>query len=69
MLLRVILQIFVDITTNKLYAFATALTEPFIVPFRLLFAKLNIGQNTPIDIPFLAAYLTFAIVSSLLPLI
>lgn len=69
MLARVLLQFFVDITTSRLYAFATMITEPFILPFRLLFAKLGIGQNTPLDIPFFVAYLSISFVSMLLPLI
>ena len=69
MLLRVLLQFFVDITTNKVYALCTALTEPFIIPFRLLFAKLNIAQNTPLDVPFLVAYVTLSLISGFLPLI
>ena len=69
MLLRVILQFFVDVTRNRFYALCITLTEPVIVPFRLLFAKLNIAQRTPIDVPFIVAYFALSIVTSLLPLI
>ena len=69
MLMRVILQFFVDTTKSRFYALCVAITEPVIVPFRLLFAKLNIAQRTPIDVPFLVAYLTLSIVTSILPLI
>lgn len=69
MLMRVILQFFVDVNKNKFYALCIALTEPVIVPFRLLFAKLNIAQRTPIDVPFIVAYFVLSIITSLLPLI
>lgn len=69
MLLRVLLQFFVDIQKNKLYAISVALTEPIVVPFRVLFAKLNIAQNTPLDLPFMVAYLAVWLVSAFLPLI
>lgn len=69
MLMRVLLQFFVDIQKNKLYAISVALTEPIVVPFRILFAKLNIAQNTPLDLPFMVAYLAVWLVSAFLPLI
>ena len=69
MLARVLLQFFVDVTTNKLYAFCVMLTEPVIFPFRLLFAKLHIGEGLPIDIPFFAGYITLTLVTVFLPVI
>ena len=69
MLLRVLLQFFVDITTNKVYALCVAVSEPFILPFRLLFAKLNILQDSPLDVPFLVAYIALSLVAGFLPLI
>ena len=69
MLLRVLLQFFVDIQKSKLYAISVALTEPIVVPFRVLFAKLNIAQNTPLDLPFMVAYLAVWLVGAFLPLI
>ena len=69
MLMRVLLQFFVDVTTNKLYAFCVMLTEPIIFPFRLLFAKLGIGENSPLDIPFFVGYLALTFLSVFLPII
>ena len=69
MLLRVLLQFFVDVNKSRFYALCVTLTEPVIVPFRLLFAKLNIAQRTPIDVPFIVAYFALSIITSLLPLI
>ena len=32
------------------------ITEPLIYPFRALFARLNIFQNIPIDVAFMAGF-------------
>lgn len=68
MLLRVILQLFVA-EDNKIMALCVMVSEPVIIPFRLLLAKLNIGQNTPLDIPFFVAYLVIGILQVFLPAI
>lgn len=68
MFLQVILQFFVD-RDNKLYTLCVCVSEPFVLPFRLLFAKLNLWQDVPLDMPFLFAYITISLVSVLLPLI
>ena len=69
MLMRVLLQFFVDVTTNKIYALCVMLTEPVILPFRLLFAKLHIGEGLPIDLPFFAGYLAMTVLTLFLPVI
>lgn len=68
MLLRVLLQFFVA-EDNKILLLCFVVSEPFVMPFRFIFAKLNIGQNTPLDIPFFVAYLTINILQILLPVI
>lgn len=68
MLLRVILQLFVT-NESKIMALCVMVSEPVIIPFRLLLAKLNIGQNTPLDIPFFVAYLAIGILQVFLPAI
>ncbi len=68
MFLRVILSIFVS-PENRLHLLCVLITEPFIVPFRLLLAKLNIAQGLPIDISFMVAYLALFLVRLLLPII
>ncbi|MBR2908278.1 MAG: YggT family protein [Clostridia bacterium] len=37
------------------------ITEPFIMPFRLLFRKLNLFQQLPIDMGFLFAVLAIGL--------
>ena len=62
MLVRAVLSWFV-MDTNGFVNFIHAVTEPFIIPFRLLFEKLNWFQNMPIDMAFLATYLSITAVS------
>lgn len=69
MLLRVLLQFFVDVTSNKFYALCVMLTEPVILPFRLLFAKLHFAEDSPLDIPFMVAYIALSAVTMFLPII
>lgn len=56
MFLRAILAWFVD-EGNRFHTFCVMITEPFIIPVRMLLAKLNLFQNTPIDVSFLVTYL------------
>jgi uncharacterized protein YggT (Ycf19 family) len=69
MMIRAILPIFVDVEDNKLYTFALVVSEPFVIPVRFLFYKLNIGQESPIDWSFFATYLILSITTMLLPII
>ena len=69
MLLRVLLQFFVDVEQNKIYALCVYVSEPFVLPFRVIMAKFNIGQNTPLDLPFMVAYIALAGISMFLPVI
>ena len=68
MFLRVILQFFVA-DDNKFIIFCYAVTEPFIIPIRVIMEKLNVGQNSPIDIPFFVAYIFITILQMLLPIV
>ena len=68
MFLRVILQFFVA-DDNKFIIFCYAVTEPFIIPIRVIMEKLNVGQNSPIDIPFFIAYIFITILQMLLPIV
>ena len=69
MLVRVVLQFFPNAQSSKLNAVCIAMTEPIILPIRLLFAKLNIAQNLPIDVPFMVGYLVLWLITGLLPAI
>ncbi|MBQ2999388.1 MAG: YggT family protein [Clostridia bacterium] len=65
MMLRAILSWF-PIDSNKFVDFLYAITEPFIVPIRLLFEKLGWFQNLPIDISFMVSYLLLSLLSFVL---
>lgn len=65
MMLRAILSwFFMD--SNKFVDFLYAITEPFIVPIRLLFEKLGWFQNLPIDVSFMVSYLLLSVLSFVL---
>ena len=69
MLGRVIVQFFVVPEESRLFALLLFITEPVILPFRVILGKLNIGQGVPFDIPFMAAYLALTLVQIFLPVI
>ena len=66
MLARMILQFFVE-EDNVLMTFCIAVTEPVILPFRLIFSRFESLDRIPFDIPFIAAYFALAILGRLLP--
>ena len=69
MLVRMILPLFTDAESNKLYALSVYITEPFVIPFRFILWKLNIGQNLPIDLSFTVSYMALVLIRMLLPII
>ena len=69
MILRMLLPFFIRDENNKIYVFCCFVSEPFVIPFRYLLSKLNVAQNTPLDIPFMLAYLVIALMRMLLPII
>ena len=69
MFVRVILSFFVNPEESRVYAFCCFITEPFIIPFRVILAKLGVGEGIPIDLPFMVAYFTLSFVMMFLPII
>ena len=67
MMIRVLLPIFFNPDGNRIYELTVVLTEPVVAPVRALLAKLNIGQNSPIDWGFFTAYLLLSILQTVLP--
>ena len=65
MMLRAILSWF-PMDSNKFVDFLYVITEPFIVPIRLLFEKLGWFQNLPIDMSLMVSYLLLSALSLLL---
>lgn len=68
MFLRMIFSWF-PIEPNNFIELLYTITEPLIYPFRALFVKLNLFQSSPIDVPFLAAYIMIMLMTFLLNLV
>lgn len=69
MMVRAIMPIFADVEESGFYALTVAITEPFVAPVRFLFAKLNIGQDTPVDMAFFATFIILWVLGIFLPVI
>ena len=69
MLGRMLLQFFTEPGESQLYALLFFISEPVIMPFRLIMAKFNIGQELPIDLPFMAASIGVVFIQMFLPVI
>ena len=67
MLLRALLPFFIKAEENRFYLFLMVVTEPFVIPVRVIMEKLGIGQNTPIDLSFMIAYFVYWLAQILLP--
>ena len=66
MLLRAILSLFAD-SESTLLSFCYAVTEPVILPFRVMLSRFESLDSIPLDIPFLVTYVVLALVGGLLP--
>jgi uncharacterized protein YggT (Ycf19 family) len=66
---RAILSFFPSMDDSRVSHFLIALTEPVILPVRVLLYKLNVGQNSPIDLSFSPTYLLLVIVQMFLPIV
>ena len=63
---RALLSWFPEANGGKFGEILEFLTEPILAPFRLLFDRLGIGLNFPLDLSFLATILTLQLLSALL---
>jgi hypothetical protein len=69
MMIRMLLPIFADVEDNPLYMLSVTVTEPLIIPARIVLDMLGIGENTPLDMGFLTTYFLLAIIDLFLPII
>ena len=69
MMIRMLLPIFADVEDNHLYMLSVTVTEPLIIPVRIVLDMLGIGENTPLDMGFLTTYFLLAIIDLFLPII
>lgn len=67
MIIRMLLPIFADPEESKLYVLSYAVSEPAIRPVRAIMARMDIGQNSPFDIPFTVTYFLIFIIKIFLP--
>ncbi|MBQ8897761.1 MAG: YggT family protein [Clostridia bacterium] len=66
LLVRAILSWIPPARESKFGEVIGMLSEPFLMPYRLLFDKLGIGQGFFIDLSFLATIITLQIIAALL---
>ena len=66
MFLRMILSWFQIDPEGGLYSFLCLVTEPFVLPMRLLFDRFGLGDNMVLDIPFFSTCMVLGIVNMLL---
>ncbi len=69
MLVRMLLSFFPSLQGNRLDAFVTVVTEPFVIPVRALLYRFGIGQDSPIDWAFSLTYILIYIVQLFLPVL
>ena len=69
MMVRALMPFFFDVEESKIYLIACFISEPLIAPVRLIMAKLNIGQSSPVDWAFFVTYLIVWILQTILPVI
>ncbi len=67
MFLRAILSWFIADDENRFLVFLVMVTEPFILPFRLLCSKISALDEMMFDIPFLMAFFAISLLETLLP--
>lgn len=66
MLVRVVMSWFMPDEENRIMGFLCFLTEPFVLPFRKLFDKMDWFTDSPLDVPFFMTYLLLALLNVLL---
>ncbi len=64
--LRAILSWFDPMQSNRFSGFLVLLTEPIIIPFRMLCAKFHWFEGFPIDMPFMMTILVLMVIQTFL---
>lgn len=67
MFLRAILSWFITDDENRLMVFLYAVTEPIILPIRVLCSKIQALDESPLDVPFFITMLLLTLLNGLLP--
>ena len=65
MFLRAILSWFAMASDGvaRLHGFFMLITEPIVLPFRKIFDHFGWGADVPLDLPFMAAYMSILLLS------
>ena len=69
MLVRAILSWFPLDEGSKLVAFFYYITEPIIMPMRMLFERFGWGRTSPIDLPFLITVVELSLLYMIIAMI
>ena len=69
MFLRAILSWFIQDPESKVMLFLAMVTEPFVIPVRMLLMRFEAIQRSPVDVSFFVTYLLVATLQALLPTI
>ena len=65
MTVRAIISWFLD-ESNAIHSFFISITDPFIVPVRMLLNKLSVGGGMPIDLSFLVTFIILRVLEMIL---
>ena len=68
-LVRVILPFFTNADESSLYGLSVLVSEPCIIPFRVISDKFGIWQDTPLDMPLMMGVISLSLLSFILPVI
>ncbi len=66
MFVRAMLSWFPIDDDNPIFALVFTVTEPFVIPFRLLLDRFGIGDDAPIDIAFLMTIIALSVLTVIL---
>ena len=69
MFVRAVLSWFDPMQEWRLSGFLTAITEPVIMPIRILCDKMHWFEGMPVDIPFILSWLLLTVVQLLVQII
>ena len=64
---RMILPLFVEPESSKLYFFSCILSEPIVAPVRAVFDMIGLDDSMPIDLALPSAYILLFIIRLFLP--
>lgn len=64
---RVIMSFFTMEEDSRILVFLVLITEPVILPVRLLLARLHLFEESPFDVAMMFTFLLLSVISMILP--